>query len=142
MSGHMSVFPPLTYKKGHRHGPGRAIIIPKGEGYSIMWPEGSEKIVIPWHELSMFTPPDRWFHQHFNTGAEPARYLALHPLPQFSGHAEKVRTAPKTCSSTRMKTPGFVRNSKKSSAKKGLKSLMPEEAYRNRDYVWAYKEDE
>ena len=28
MGGHMSVFPPGTYKKGHRHGPGRVIVIP------------------------------------------------------------------------------------------------------------------
>jgi hypothetical protein len=33
MSCHMSVFPARTYKKAHRHGPGRVIVIPAGEGY-------------------------------------------------------------------------------------------------------------
>ena len=78
------------YKKAHRHGPGRVIVIPVGEGYSIMWEEGKDKVVVPWHEASCFVPPNKWFHQHFNAGGDPARYLALHPPMQFHGHAEKV----------------------------------------------------
>jgi len=95
VTAHMSVFPARTYKKAHRHGPGRAILIPGGEGYSIMWEEGKEKIVVPWHECSMFTPPNRWFHQHFNVSASAARYLALHPPMQFHGKSEKVEAVAK-----------------------------------------------
>ncbi len=57
VNAHMSVFPALTYKKAHRHGPGTVIIIPSGEGFSYMWPEGQEKQFIPWHEGSVFVPP-------------------------------------------------------------------------------------
>ena len=54
MSCHMSVFDARLYKKAHRHGPGRVIVIPVGEGYSIMWEEGKDKVVVPWHEASLF----------------------------------------------------------------------------------------
>ena len=90
ISCHMSMFPPRTYKKAHRHGPGRAIVIPAGEGYSVMWEEGKDKVVAPWKPGSLITPPNKWFHQHFNVGQAPARYLAFHPPLQFDGHAEKV----------------------------------------------------
>ena len=78
---HMSVFPSRTYKKAHRHGPGVVIVIPDGKGFSVMWPEGKERLVIPWHEASVFVRPDRWFHQHFNVSGLPSRYLAF-PLPK------------------------------------------------------------
>ena len=38
--GHMSVFPVGTYKIAHRHGPGTVIVIPDGEGFSVLWPPG------------------------------------------------------------------------------------------------------
>ncbi len=90
MSCHMSVFPARTYKKAHRHDPGRVIVIPDGRGYSIMWPEHEEPVVVPWAEGSMFVPPNHWFHQHFNLGDGPGRYLALHPPVQFAGRAETL----------------------------------------------------
>ncbi len=137
VSAHMSVFASQTYKKAHRHGPGRAIIIPAGEGYTIMWEEGKEKIVCPWHECSMLTPPNRWFHQHFNAGAATARYLALHPPMQFHGHAEKIEDRAKD----QIEYPDedlFIRRKfEEELAKRNVKSLMPDEAYANRDYEWS-----
>ncbi|MBI4524842.1 MAG: cupin domain-containing protein [Deltaproteobacteria bacterium] len=137
VTAHMSVFTSQTYKKAHRHGPGRAIIIPAGEGYTIMWEEGKEKIVCPWHECSMLTPPNRWFHQHFNAGATTARYLALHPPMQFHGHAEKIEDRAKDQIEYPDEDPWIRKKFEEELAKRGVKSLMPDEAYTNRDYEWS-----
>jgi oxalate decarboxylase/phosphoglucose isomerase-like protein (cupin superfamily) len=129
MSCHMSVFDARSYKKAHRHGPGRVIVIPVGDGYSIMWEEGKEKVVVPWHEASCFVPPNKWFHQHFNAGGEPARYLALHPPMQFHGHAEKVEDRAKDQIEYVNEDPWVREKFEGELAKKGLTSLMPQEAY-------------
>ena len=82
MQAHISEFEVGTYKKAHRHGPGSHVVMLNGRGYTLMW-KGSAKyseaptqVRVDFTEASLFVPPDGWFHQHFNAGPAPARYLA------------------------------------------------------------------
>lgn len=84
MQAHISEFDVGTYKKAHRHGPGSHVVMLNGKGYTLMWkgalkyseaPKESQ-VRVDWTEGSLFVPPDGWFHQHFNSGGDPARYLA------------------------------------------------------------------
>lgn len=77
MKSHISRFPIGTYKKAHRHGPGAHIYIVGGEGYTLMWEEGKPRQRYEWRVGSLISPPNNWYHQHFNTGDQPATYLAL-----------------------------------------------------------------
>ncbi len=86
--GHLAEWPVGRYHKAHFHGGGAVLVILRSSGYSLMWPNhlgtrpyecgyGDEVVRIDWAPGSVFSPPTNWFHQHFNTGAEPALQLAL-----------------------------------------------------------------
>ncbi len=75
---HVSEFQVGMYKKAHRHGPGAHVVILEGRGYSLMWTDQSTTLEeVRWRPGTMFVPPGMWWHQHFNAGQNPARYLAI-----------------------------------------------------------------
>ncbi|HET8562656.1 MAG TPA: hypothetical protein VFM35_02165 [Candidatus Binatia bacterium] len=86
--GHLAEWPVGRYHKAHYHGGGAVLVILRSEGYSLMWPNewgakpyengyGDRVVRVDWVPGSLFSPPTNWFHQHFNTGREPALQLAL-----------------------------------------------------------------
>lgn len=92
MTGHVEQFPVGTYERAHRHGPSSTIVLLNGTGYSLMWPssigttpwkDGKEDQVkrVNWGTGTMVVPPVQWFHQHFNNGSEPARFIKLGGTP-------------------------------------------------------------
>jgi len=88
MALHVEQFPTGTYERAHRHGPGSTIILLDGSGFSMLWPpelgttpfkDGKQSQVrMPdWKEGTLLVPPLQWYHQHFNSGKTPARFVKL-----------------------------------------------------------------
>jgi oxalate decarboxylase/phosphoglucose isomerase-like protein (cupin superfamily) len=139
MSASMSVFDSRMYKKAHLHGPGRVIVIPAGEGYSILWEPNGTKVICPWGEAAVFTPPGGWYHQHFNLGDGPARYLKFGHLPILSG-AGGMNGRDQIEYIQEEQEIRDIFDEKL--AAKNLTSLMPPEVYTNPNYEWDYGDDD
>ena len=77
MRAHISAVGVGDYKKAHIHGEGVHIIQLGDAGYSLYWREGEEPRRVDWKFGMLHSPADREWHQHFNVGDEPGRYLPI-----------------------------------------------------------------
>ncbi len=77
VSAHTLQMPGGAFTKLHRHGPGAHVLWLKGEGYTMMWPDGGEWVKEFWGPGTMLVPPAGWWHQHCIVSSEPAEHLAL-----------------------------------------------------------------
>jgi hypothetical protein len=84
----------------------------------------------------LITPPNKWFHLHFNVGQAPARYLAFHPPMQFDGHAKKVEDRARDQIEYVDEDPAVRQMFEAELAKRNMQSEIPDVAYQQRDYEW------
>ncbi len=150
--GHIAEWPAGRYDKAHYHAAGAILLGLRSEGYVIMWPKelgprpyeagrGDEVVQVEWGLGSVYSPPEGWFHQHFNTGHEPARQLALrfgsHRYPT-GFHLAAKRTETGTSTSIRKggtlidyedEDPAIRRAYEEALARSGLRCDMPEAVY-------------
>jgi quercetin dioxygenase-like cupin family protein len=90
MLAHVSEFPVGRYKKAHRHGPGAHVFLLDSTGYTLMWQEGEKPKRYDWHEGTVISPPAGSWHQHYNTGDRPCKFVALHANTAVQGEERGV----------------------------------------------------
>jgi quercetin dioxygenase-like cupin family protein len=91
--GHVSAWPAGCYHKAHYHEPGAILLGLDGEGYVLAWDSAlgphpyqdghaDQVMKVNWRRNSIYSPPNAYYHQHFNTGPGPARHIAVYGTPQ------------------------------------------------------------
>jgi quercetin dioxygenase-like cupin family protein len=87
--GHVSQWPEGRYHKAHYHEPGTVLLGLEGEGYVLAWDSrlgqrpyesgnASEVFKVSWGRNSIYSPPNGYYHQHFNTGAGSAKHISVY----------------------------------------------------------------
>ncbi len=102
--GHLSEWPAGRYHKAHYHGPGALLLGLESQGYVLIWSKelghqpyangnGGDVVQMDWKVGSVYSPLDGWYHQHFNTGSQPARHLAVRYGGAQHGHIDMGTSA-------------------------------------------------
>ena len=149
-TGHMSEWPAGRYHKAHYHGPGAILLGLRGGGYVLLWHKslghhpyadghGDQVVKIEWGPRSIYSPSDGWYHQHFNTGDEPARHVAIHVSGGATRQEPTIEGEPVLLTGTseggslidyEEEDPEVRRHFEETLKKKGIKSAMPPVTYR------------
>ena len=85
---HLSEFPSAKYSRAHAHFGGATLMCLGGEGFSLAWrPElgrapfaegnGDGVMRVDYELTGISAVGTGWFHQHFSTGREPMKQLAI-----------------------------------------------------------------
>lgn len=73
--------PPGSSLKPQKHLFEERIYILQGKGETKVWNERGKPQTFAWQEYSLFSPPLNAWHQHTNTGDQPAKYVAVTDAP-------------------------------------------------------------
>ncbi len=77
MGSHLAQIEVGTYKKVHRHAGGAHLIIAEGTGYALMWQDWDRRVRVGFQKGTVYSPPEGWWHTHFNTGSQVVKQVAL-----------------------------------------------------------------
>ena len=145
--GGISQWPIGAYHAAHRHQAGAVIVGLDGKGYVLVWPQeagerpfesGNEDQVVKveWGNFSVYTPPDNWYHQHFNTSNVEARQLKIYEATNHSAvlNLNDVIARPTVVSQRdggllieyRDEDPEIRRRFESDLAKEGVECTMPQ----------------
>jgi quercetin dioxygenase-like cupin family protein len=135
--GHVSEWPVGHYHAAHYHGPGAILLGLKGEGYVLVWPNeygprpyeaghGDKVIKVSWKQNSLYSPPDRWYHQHFNTSKEPARHVAIYGSLVTQYGATTPQREGGTLVTYDIEDPEIRKQFERDLALKGIECTMPQ----------------